>query len=445
MTRVVLAFGLILCLSCISWPMAAQDERSDITVLRAAIDGDGPFVRGQRVDLLVEALTSASLDRAPRPPTPEGQGLVVLGPTDRPTPVSDRVDGRTVNGFRWRFLVFPVRSGDLVIEPLTVDIAGEMTQTGPLPVPISVPDDLSGLPGFAVATDLSIDQNLSPQGLSVGVGDAVTREVTVTAEDTVAMMLPALEPAQVSGLRAYANAPMVADRSSRGRVAATRIDRIVYVIEQPGTYTLPPVEVVWWDTGADQVRVAIAEAVTFEAAGGVAAEGEHGLEEEPAAAAEVRVLLMIAAGVALPAVAAAYLTASSRRLRSRRLRRRRDLALRNALSDGDPRMAVAGIYRYLGATTGFTSLAAWLEPCSDTALRQQVKNLFADAYGGQRASWSGDAICRGLLRWQREAPSPAPDTNAETAWQLNPVASVRGHSATWHFTAKRQTLPDGVS
>ena len=182
--------GLLLGLCTFDGLAAAQDTTGPVAVLRVAIDGEEPFVRGQRVDLLVEALTSVSLERAPLLPAPEGEGLVVLGPVDRPTPISDRIDGREVNGFRWRFAVFPVRSGDRTIAPLTVDMAGAVITTEPLQLSSTVPDDLRHIPDYAVSTDLSVEQTVLPRDLTVAVGDAITREVTITADDAVAMMLP---------------------------------------------------------------------------------------------------------------------------------------------------------------------------------------------------------------------------------------------------------------
>ena len=437
MTRAAMVVGFLLGLGTFDGPVAAQDTTAPVAVLRLAIDGEGPFVRGQRLDLLVEALTSVSLDRAPLLPAPEGDGLVVLGPVDRPTPISDRIDGGELDGFRWRFAVFPVRSGDRTIAPLTVDIAGAVMATEPLQLSSTVPDDLRHIPDYAVSTDLSVEQTVLPRDLTVAVGDAITREVTITADDAVAMMLPALEPTPIPGMRVYAGTPDLADRSSRGRITATRTDQLVYVIQHAGSYTLPAVELAWWDIDAGRVRMAVAEAVTFEVADGLMSGGDGTTATTQAGAWRK----LLAGGVAgLMAIIAILATVSRSRLRCWRSVRGRNRDLRRALSDGDPKIAVAGVYRYLSAASGTSSLTAFLDQRSDQAFRRQIETLLADAYSGHRAPWSGDLIYRGLLLRQATATLPAAD--AETDRQLNPVASPSGSAVAGRFASARQTLPD---
>ena len=238
-------------------------------------------------------------------------------------------------------------------------------------------------------------------------------------------------------MRVYAGTPDLADRSLRGRITATRTDRLVYLIQHAGTYTLPAVELAWWDVDAGRVRMVVAEAVTFEVADGLMSGGD-GTTATTQAGAWRELLAGGAAG--LTAIVAVLAIVSRSRLRRWRSVRGRNRDLRRALSDGDPKIAVAGVYRYLSATFGISSLTAFLDQRPDQAFRQQIETLLADAYSGHRAPWSGDLIYRGLLLWQATATLPAADTEADR--QLNPVASPSGGTVAGRFALARQTLPD---
>jgi hypothetical protein len=58
------------------------------------------------------------------------------------------------------------------------------------------------------------------------------------------------------GLAVYADPPEVLDEGGeRGEpIAGTRVERTTYVAEAAGTYRLDPIELAWWDVGAERMR-----------------------------------------------------------------------------------------------------------------------------------------------------------------------------------------------
>ena len=420
-------------------PIALAQETTEtpadapVTILRTMIDAETPIIRGQRIDLIVEALTTAELEAAPNPPAPEGDGFIVVGPVDRPTPVSDRQDGLSLAGFRWRYQLFPARAGELRLLPISIEIGDVVRTAEPSPVFVTVPEAFSDGRPYVAATDLTVSQSVSPEGAEFAVGDAITRETAIEADTTVAMLLPAIEPEAIAGLRAYAETPELEDWSSRGSIVASRADRIVYIIEQEGDYTLPAVQIAWWDT--DRRRPSVAELPMIDFTASAATAGAPSGASGPDTT--LRGWWLVGVVVLALGVAAALRRAPAWRnmlAQSAWAHRQR---LKSALASGKAYRAAPALYRYLAATTNAASLRDWLSDCDDQRLTDGLANLFAQAYGSKSGAWDGRAIYRGLVRWQRRTAKP-PVFMAEDA-RLNPVTTPPGQAAK-HFAAKRLSL-----
>ena len=96
------------------------------------------------------------------------------------------------------------------------------------------------------------------------VGDAVIRTVTIEAEGIPAMLLPPLTLVAPTGIAVYPDPPSLQDRSdSRTDVlTATRIDRATFMLQQPGDYVLPAIDLAWWNLGDQTIQRARAGEVT---------------------------------------------------------------------------------------------------------------------------------------------------------------------------------------
>jgi hypothetical protein len=49
-------------------------------------------------------------------------------------------------------------------------------------------------------------------------------------------------------------------------MTSTRVDSITYMLEKPGDYQLPPIDVRWWNGRDGKVEVAYADGVSLEVA-----------------------------------------------------------------------------------------------------------------------------------------------------------------------------------
>src|SRR5262249_20189656 len=98
--------------------------------------------------------------------------------------------------------------------------------------------------------------------------DAVIRTVTIEADGIPAMLLPEIRFTAPDGLAVYADQPSLQDRSDRRTdvLTATRIDRATFMLQKPGAYVLPAIDIGWWNLREQKIEQAHADAVTLQVA-----------------------------------------------------------------------------------------------------------------------------------------------------------------------------------
>jgi hypothetical protein len=104
-----------------------------------------------------------------------------------------------------------------------------------------------------------------PAKLTARAGDPVTLDLTVQAKGLTAAQLPDLSSllSLPAGLKAYPEQPKLDDSSQSGALLGSRDQTIALIAVAPGHYTIPALTVSWWDTQANQQRVATLAAQTL--------------------------------------------------------------------------------------------------------------------------------------------------------------------------------------
>ena len=192
------------------------------------------------------------------------QTLILRG--ERPVVGSESIDGITLLTQQHELTLFTQRSGTIEIPAFKVQFSGKENFTSD-PIPMSGttsvltfeskrPPGTQGQGFVLAAADLKATQTWRPEVIdSIVAGDVIERTIQQQATGTTAMMIAAINSSAAAGVSVYNLAPIVEDRSVRGDSTATRIETIKYQFQQPGTFLIPDVEVVWWDTQAEQIRV----------------------------------------------------------------------------------------------------------------------------------------------------------------------------------------------
>ncbi|MFK8042577.1 BatD family protein [Congregibacter sp.] len=184
---------------------------------------------------------------------------------------------RTINGRPWlvheiRYAIFPESSGDLVIPEQTFSgriASGRRTlfDTRPAgrllrrrsdaltipvrPRPASYPN-ATWLP----SSNLTIEEQWSAPLDQLRIGDSITRTITLTGEGLQGAQLPPIDGNSVDGLRAYPDQPLINNVNNDQGVTGIRSDSLALVAVEDGVYELPALEIPWWDTESDSLKIA---------------------------------------------------------------------------------------------------------------------------------------------------------------------------------------------
>ena len=178
---------------------------------------------------------------------------------------STQTDGdKTWTLQQWTVVVYPQRSGVFEVPnvPLNLSIAGEnleaitgQTQTQPLKFSAAQPEALRDKQGWVATTRFEVDERFNKPIEELKPGDALTRTISMSADDLPAMMLPKALTDGLPGIAVYAKPADLADKVNRGDYLAERTQEITYVFENPGEYELPAQTFYWWNLETDSAEV----------------------------------------------------------------------------------------------------------------------------------------------------------------------------------------------
>jgi hypothetical protein len=229
---------------------------------------------GGLVELQIDVLTDTWFTSAPTLPDLKLEGALVTPPDGQAQHLNQTLDGQAFNGMRYSFLITPNVAQGFDIPPLTVkatpaQATGELSAQSP-PLQFSATQPPGFKPGEAplVASAVRFNQTVTNSSIALKVGDSITRQLTLQADGALAMALPIPALGDIEGLSRYPKTPQVSNLDDgRGNLlGGQRIDAVSYRIDDAGSYTLPAIEMKWWDSHTQQTRTAQVPAVTFTAA-----------------------------------------------------------------------------------------------------------------------------------------------------------------------------------
>ncbi|MCP4042511.1 MAG: protein BatD, partial [Gammaproteobacteria bacterium] len=106
------------------------------------------------------------------------------------------------------------------------------------------------------ADSLTISESWSPSNPTFQVGEPVTRTITILARGLEGAQLPELPISGNKNYKVYPDQPVTPTQFQGQFVMGKREQKIAIVPTLEGSFTLPPIEIPWWDTKADLQRVA---------------------------------------------------------------------------------------------------------------------------------------------------------------------------------------------
>jgi hypothetical protein len=258
---------------------AVSNNGNEEIFLQTTVSKEQVYVQEQLL-YTIKIYYSISFDQGAQLTSPQVADAVVqqLGNDDN---YQEVVNGIGYNVTERRFVIFPQSSGDFTIPPVyfqasvgrrsginrffnnrtqvrEINLTSETHQIDVLPRPANFPGQ-TWLP----ASTLTLEESWSGELDNITVGDAVTRNIVMTATGLSSSLLPGVQFEDLPGLRFYPDQPVREDSADRNGVVGKRSEGTAIVASQAGTFTMPEVRLPWWNTETNTLQTAVLPARTI--------------------------------------------------------------------------------------------------------------------------------------------------------------------------------------
>jgi len=251
-------------------PELAPGETPPVFIEMSLDPENGPYYVHAQLALTVRIFYQQNLtEAAMNPPAPEQASVRLLDEV----PFQSTRNGTRYRVLERRYAIFPERSGELQIPPLTLSgrlierpadrlwqpsVRGRRVTIESEPMVISVlarPAEYTG-EHWLPAQRITLSQQISDAD-QLKVGEPVTRTIILDAVGLEENMLE--EPAwpELENIRIYPDQPQGISRDDGQWVLGHKEFRYAVVPETAGELVLPEIRLDWWDTRANEARTAV--------------------------------------------------------------------------------------------------------------------------------------------------------------------------------------------
>ena len=333
-----------------------------------------------------------------------------------------------------RYAIFPQQPGPLTIPSLKLDAQVQVQrnsrfngffnqqstearqvrskvinlQVQPAPESFKSPDWLS-------AEAVTLKEVWSENSRQTKVGEPLTRTLTLTVQGSTVDQLPELaSQVAIDGIKTYPDQPVLKEDKHTEGLTASREEKVAYIPSKPGDYTLPAMEISWFNTKTQRVEKASLPSVTLKAL----ASGEPSTQPTPvkpsepsqqliqtstspvADEGELRIWQVLTAFLALGWLltvvglvwrkpkTAVVLTSPAVALPAESALEKN---LKHACWENNPNAAKQALLQWGKAHFGADSLATLARLCPEF-LGGEIEQLNQHLYSGQKQAWLGEKL-----------------------------------------------------
>lgn len=258
-----------------------SNQSSDDLFLEIEINKESVYVQEQllfsvRLFYTINGIRNPNFTELDMPDT-------VIQAIGSPNQYERLIDGQRYGVYEKRYVIFPQRSGDLVIPDIL--FRGEVTDgtsnfvfrnlntrrvTAFIDgVTIEVkerPAAAAGLPTWLPVSSLTLEEQWSDDISSLEVGDSIERTITMVAEGVDGAVLPPFSETSIAGLNLYPNPPEIDRTFIDGRIVGTRVESTTMVATSDGQLEIPETSISWWNVDTDQLESTVIPATRIQIA-----------------------------------------------------------------------------------------------------------------------------------------------------------------------------------
>lgn len=179
-------------------------------------------------------------------------------PFDKTVPGMFDINGKKYAGIQFYFIVFPYKAGNFTVPAINIKahtppVGGYKSEvvalkTTPQKFEVKdVPSKLKANDEWFVAKDVNIYDHWNKPLKSLKVGDVVERTIEINAKGTLPQFIPDLKNIKPDWASIYPQDAALKDTRDENDANGKRVQTITYLLEQAGDFTVPPVEIRWWN------------------------------------------------------------------------------------------------------------------------------------------------------------------------------------------------------
>ncbi|MBD9354288.1 BatD family protein [Methylomonas albis] len=280
-------------------------------------------------------------------------------------------------------------------------------------------------PNWLSAESLTLSETWSDAGLQTKVGEPLTRTLTLSAKGATVGQLPELlGKTAIDGIKTYPDQPLLKEDKQSDGLTARREEKIAFIPSKPGEYTLPALDIVWFNTKTQKMETGHLPSVKLKAlasaedtqtsAQPAAADVQPEQPNSQIAASPITVTSSgdtlfwqgVSATLALGwllTIVVFYRRPSAKGTTAKLAEVLPETAIEKTLKracwENNPQAAKQALLKWGKAEFGAVSLGAIAAHCS-AALREEILALNRLLYSGQNQDWQGQHL------WQAFGENP---------------------------------------
>ena len=233
--------------------------------LQVSVDKDAPYIQEQVVYTLKFFSKVKHVQASLTPLTLSDAVIVSLG---KPTEYMEEYNGESYKVIEIKYLIFPQKSGQMTIAPLTLTagiviasqrrynsfFSQQSTRNMRL-VSNSIKLNVQAKPAsqtssiWLPAEQVYIEEKWSIDPQEITLGEPVTRTISLFVKGVTVSALPELQKQKLAKqIKSYPDQPSLKETAQGGTLVAFREEKIALIASESGTYTLPAIEIPWWNT-----------------------------------------------------------------------------------------------------------------------------------------------------------------------------------------------------
>ena len=244
-------------------------EPRDKAFVELSVDNDSPYVQEQVV-LSLKIFDDGNLASAD--PGIEGNSEFQI---ERLPVAGEQLverDGVRYRVHTFRYALFPQKSGERIIDPISVPASirdksygGNLIlrniptrriemRTEPMTLQVKPRPAASTAGWWLPIKSLELNHQWSGDITNAKSGEPFTLTLELAAVGATATQLPVISVPSVSGLKIYDDVPVMATDTQEDNIIGVRREKWSVIAQSDGLLTLPEIVIKWWDTNADQER-----------------------------------------------------------------------------------------------------------------------------------------------------------------------------------------------